>query len=166
MIQKIKSALLYALTRELSQTAVTLGVCYGLMLGLTPRATPQWVVLFLAVFLLRVNLITTFLTFVVALPVSDLLSPLFDLLGKWALVEIPVLHPLYRTLYNAPFFPYLQFNNTVVMGASLSLILLLPLTYFGIRHLQKVFRPRVRELLLKNYFWRMLNTQHFERRAK
>lgn len=166
MMQKIKSGLLYALTRELNNRALALGLCYGLCLGLTPRATPQWVVLFLMVFLLRVDLLVTFFTFFSALLVSDWLSPLFHAVGMAVLVKTPALHGFFRTLYHAPLFPYLHFNNTVVMGAFLSTILLIPLTYVSAHLFLKVFRDRIRDLVLRNYFWRMLNTQHFERRAK
>lgn len=166
MAQKIKSRLLYALTRELTNTAITLGVCYGLCLGLIPRATPEWVVLFLAVFLLRVNLITTFSTFFVTFLLSDWLAPLFHHIGRYVLVDLAALNPFWRALYNAPLFPYLQFNNTIVMGAFLSTIILMPITFYISLSLLRRFRPKLRELILRNYFWRMLNTQHFERRAK
>jgi uncharacterized protein (TIGR03546 family) len=146
--------------------AIALGFCYGTALGLTPRATPQWVVLFLAVFLLRVNLITTFLAFSFTFFLFDWVAPLFHAIGLWVLADLSVLRPVFTTLYHSPLFPYLQFNNSVVFGSFLSLLLLLPAVYGSTMYGQRVFRPRLKEILLKNYFWRMLNTQHFERRAK
>lgn len=166
MMQRIKSGLLYALTREVTNFAVTMGICYGLCLGLTPRATPQWVSLFLVVFLLRVNLIATFVTFGCTFFLFNWVAPVFHGIGTLVLVKTPALHSFFRLLYHAPFFPYLQFNNTVVMGSFLSLLILVPLVFVSSHFVLKIFRSRIREIIIKNYFWRMLNTQHFERRAR
>lgn len=165
MIHRIKNLTVYLLTRELGTNPLALGVCYGLCLGLTPRLTPQWGILFLGIFILRVNLISAFVTFLVTFFSCPWSFPLFHKLGLFLLVDLPVLHPVWRGLGTAPVLSYLQLNNSVVMGATAVIVILLgPLFWIASRFFRR-YRGELGGFVSRSYWWRALTTQHYERRA-
>ncbi|MFP4417203.1 MAG: TIGR03546 family protein [Chitinispirillaceae bacterium] len=108
------------------------GFIFGMAIGLVP-SFPIKALLFICLILINVNIaIALFAMFVFGL-IAYLLDPLFHSVGFWLLVRIDVLEPLWAALYNIPFVPFTNFNNTVVMGAMICSILLLYPVYVGVK---------------------------------
>ncbi len=118
------------------------GVVMGMFLGLTPMFTLQWVIYFLLVLVLKVNLAAVVLSTLFFMPVAFLAAPLFHPIGL-ALLSHPHLQRFWAYCFHAPVFPYTEFSNTVVMGVFLvSLIIAFPL-YFVINHIIVKYGPRL-----------------------
>ena len=72
---------------------------------------------------------------------SFIIAPLVDLVG-WEILHIESLQPLYTSLYNMPFVPFTNFNNTLVAGGMvIGIVLWLPV-YFLVLRLIPLYRER------------------------
>jgi len=82
-----------------------------------------------------------------AVPVGFILDPLFDLVGRWLLLDTPALTPLWTAWYNLPVLPLTNFNNTVVLGSLLSwAVLALPIYFlarWGVGRYRATLYPRL-----------------------
>lgn len=138
---------------------MALGVGYGVCLALLPKTTPLWLFLFLLVFILRVNLIVTFSVFIVSLGLNHLIHPLFEKIGFWLLVDVGFLRPVWSFFYHAPLLPYLQLNNSYVLGSSIVCLFVVPLSVYLAARMIPSLREAVRIRVRQTYFWRALTTQ-------
>ncbi len=101
------------------------GVAAGFVLGMTPAFSLQSLIIFLCIFLFRIQVTAAFLAaFFFAFP-AYLLDSVFHRVGTWAL-EAPALQELWTQLYNMPIVPLTRFNNTIVMGSGIVALALLP----------------------------------------
>ena len=107
-----------------SPPLIACGLTMGFMIGITPFWSLQNVLLFAIAILTKVNLAAVFFAFFVFGFIAYLFDPLFHDIGYWILVSIESLKDLWATLYNTPIVPFTRFNNTVVMGSTLVVLLL------------------------------------------
>ncbi len=119
-------------------------VGWGFALGTIPGLTPLWTlhnaVVLLAVCIFNVNITAALLGWGLFSLFAWLLDPLFDAIGYYVLVKVPLLQPLWTWLYNAPIAPLTRFNNTVVMGSLLVAIIALVPNYAAFRWFVQRFR--------------------------
>lgn len=115
MIRHI-ARLVKILNSESEPGQISLAVCFAMVAGLTPVASPHNLLVLLAVLLLRVNLSAFVLGWLFFSAVAYLLDPVFHLIGMGLLTAGP-LEPLWTALYNIPALRFARFNNTVVMGS-------------------------------------------------
>jgi len=118
--------LFLALNGNVKKEQVAAGVAWGLLLGLIPTGNIFFIVLFLISFFFRNNHGAK----IFGLGVVKLLKPLIvysvDSLG-WTILHIDSLQPFFTKMYNTPFVPFTNFNNTLVMGGlAAGLILWIP----------------------------------------
>ncbi len=116
------------LPRPVSAWQLCLAFLYGNILGFTPTvATLHSVVLLFSFVVLRVPLLWTLLTAVLSYVLAMLaLDPLLDKIGSTLLTETS-LQGLWTQIYNAPLLPLLRLHNSIVLGALVVSLLLLPL---------------------------------------
>jgi len=66
----------------------------------------------------------------------------------WEILHIEALYPIYTTMFNMPFVPFTNFNNTLVMGGLVGGIILWFPVFFLFRALIPVYRntiaPKIR----------------------
>jgi uncharacterized protein (TIGR03546 family) len=107
---------------------LSLAFFYGALLGLTPTlAVLHCLIILLSFVFLRVPLILTALTAVIAFGLGLLvLDPLLDKIGQ-SLLTMASLQGLWTQIYNAPLLPLLKLNNSLVLGALVVSLALLPL---------------------------------------
>lgn len=120
------SDVLKILRSNQSPAQVAGGFVLGMLLGITPFWSLINVVVLLVIILINVNIGAATLAYALFSAVVYLTDPLLHQLGFRLLVNVPLLHPLWVTLYNTPVVPYTSFNNTVYLG---SLVLWLVLVY-------------------------------------
>jgi uncharacterized protein (TIGR03546 family) len=92
------------------------GFALGMVLGLVPKGNLIAVSLFVLLFSLRVN---TGIGLIAALAFSwcgSVLDPVADKLGAYMLAN-GSLQTTYASLFQLPFGPWFEFNNTVVVGS-------------------------------------------------
>jgi uncharacterized protein (TIGR03546 family) len=119
--------LLKAVTTESTPGQMSFGLALGVLVGLVPKGNLLAVVLGMLLASTRVNLAVAGAAVVAASFASVFLDGLFDRIGEIALTAT-ALQPAWTWLYNQPFVPWTNFNNTIVMGSFLcGLILLWPI---------------------------------------
>ena len=112
---------------------VAWGIALGAALGLIPLLTLQNGIIFVLLVMLNVSFSGGMLGWALAVPVGFALDPLFDAIGRYLLITRGDLTPFWTKVLNLPLAPYSQVNNTVVLGATLTWLVLLPLLYLGAR---------------------------------
>ena len=134
------------------------GFALGAAVGLMPFLTLQGLLLWLVILILDVNLSAALLSVTLFALIAYIVDPVLHALGYFFLTDIPSLHTLWTSLYNAPIAPLTRFNNTVVMGSSLcSLILFLPI-YFGMKHFVVAYRARIGSKIEKWKIYQLIST--------
>lgn len=107
------------------------GFSMGFLVGLTPFWTLQNMFILAIAILTKVNLAAVFFAIFLFSFVAYLFDPLFHDFGFYVLAQIESIRPLWTAIYNWMIAPFTRFNNTVVMGSTLTaLVLALPI-YFA-----------------------------------
>ncbi|MDT8318786.1 MAG: TIGR03546 family protein [bacterium] len=120
------SNLIKILHSDASPAQVAGGVALGLIIGLTPLLNIHNLLVLFIILLIRINLGSAMLSFMLFSLIAYLLDPLYHQLGLMIL-KSPELQTLWTDLYNAPGMRLTRFNNSIVMGSlALSLILIIP----------------------------------------
>lgn len=102
------------------------GFALGMVAGLNP-SFPITIFVIILILLFNVNLTAALFSIAFFGLFAFVIDPVFHNLGFFALAQIQPLQPVWTWLYNLPFVPLTNFNNTVVMGALvLSVLFLFP----------------------------------------
>ena len=117
---------------EISPNEVAFGAALGAFIGFAPYLTPQNVLIFLLIFLLKVNVGSATLSAGIFAVIAQFLDPVFDKIGYALLVKADSLTPFWTNLYNMPLVPFTKFYNTVVLGSFVvSVVLFIPIYIFA-----------------------------------
>ncbi|HEY9515169.1 MAG TPA: TIGR03546 family protein [Gemmatimonadaceae bacterium] len=147
-ILKLLQSIVKALHSEGTPGQVAAGIALGAALGLTPIMNLHNLVILAAIALLNVSFGGGMLGWALFVPVGFILDPVFDRIGRTLLLDTPALTPLWTWLFNAPGWPYTNFNNTVVLGSVAGwLVLALPIYFaarFGVVRYRATLGERVR----------------------
>jgi len=107
--------LILALNGNVKKTQIASGFAWGVLLGLIPAGNVFWIALFLITLIFRHNHGAKLF----GIGIVKLLSPLIvftiDALG-WYILNLDALQSFFTVMYNMPFVPFTNFNNTLVMG--------------------------------------------------
>ena len=147
--------LLRLLNSETGQNQIAAGIACGFILGMSPALSIQTLLVFLCLFVFRVQIGMAFLACFFFKFIAWVLDPLFHIVGS-AILEAPSLFGLWTALYNMPLVPLTRFNNSIVMGSGVAAILLSPLVYFGGRRLVVKYRETVVARIKETKAWKML----------
>ena len=123
---EIIAKLLKALNSETEPGQISLGLCLGMIAGLTPLISLHNLLILFLVLLLRVNLSTFILACGLFSGVAYLLDPLFHRIGL-IILRSSSLEGLWTALYNISLCRLEKFNNSIVMGSLVfSVVLFVP----------------------------------------
>ncbi len=125
---------------------IAAGVSCAVLLALVPAGNLIWIVLFAALFFVKVNLSVALLTLAVLTPIAPLADPLLDAVGYRVLTAAP-LQGLFIAWYNVPIAPLTGFNDTLVTGGVLGGVALWLPVYFAVRAFVQVYRNTLRARL-------------------
>jgi len=118
--------LISALNSNVKKSQLAAGFSWGVLLGLIPAGNIFWIVLFFISFFFRHNHGSKILSFAIIKLLSPLIVHPIDGLG-FEILTLEQLLPLFTAMYNMPFVPFTNFNNTLVMGGlAAGIILWLP----------------------------------------
>lgn len=128
--------LLSIINSETDPSQISLGFAFSMVAGLTPFFGIHNLLVFLLVFLLRVNLSAFLLGTALFSALAYALDPFFHVIGL-KLLTSDALRGLWTGMYNMTVFRVAKFNNTIFMGSFVFSILffvqLLLLSNFLIR---------------------------------
>lgn len=113
---------LKALNANQHPSQIAFSLLLGVWLGLTPLFFPHTLIILLLIFILRVNLSALLVSFGFFSALSLAFDHVFHQLGLWILAY-PELQDLWTAWYNDAFWRFMGFNNTLVMGSILFMLL-------------------------------------------
>ncbi|QDU79337.1 hypothetical protein Pla110_10450 [Polystyrenella longa] len=138
--------LVETLTEASNTSQMAWGFTLGMWIGLVPKDNLLAIGLMTLLYMLRVNLSAALMSAFIFSWVGFLLDPLSHRLGEF-LLHLPVLESTWTFLYNQPFVPWTNFNNTVVLGSFVvGAIALYPTARYS-RPFFEWFTPRCKERL-------------------
>lgn len=119
--------LLKAVVMESTPRQMSMGLAFGVLVGLVPKGNLLAIALGFCLAATRLNLAIAACAALVAALVATQCDAVFDQVG-WYVLTRPSLHETWIWLYQQPFVPWTDFNNSIVMGSFVSgLVLFWPL---------------------------------------
>lgn len=143
------------LNSDTGTNQIAAGIACGFVLGMTPTLSLQTIVIFILLFLFRIQMGAAFLTAFFFKFISYSLDPAFDAVGA-AVLEMESLQGLFTTLYNLPIIPLTRFNNTIVMGSGVVTLAAFPFVYFASKVLVIKYRAQVVARFRATKIWRAI----------
>jgi uncharacterized protein (TIGR03546 family) len=140
------------LNSETGENQIAAGIACGFILGMSPFFSVQSLIILLVLFVFRIQIGAAFTSAFFFKFIAWLLDGIFDSVGR-SVLESEGLRDLWAELYNLPIVPYTRFNNSIVMGAGLTGILLSPIIYLGSKWLIIKYRKSVVERFKNSKFW-------------
>ena len=153
---KLLRSLVKTLHSDGSPAQIAFGVALGAALGLTPIANVHNIVIVLLLAVLNVSFAAGMFAWAVFVPIGFMLDPLFDAIGRWLLVDVQSLRPLWTAWDNIPGLALTNFNNTVVLGSVVAWLLLFVPLYFASRVGVVRYRATIGEKVKSSKYYRMI----------
>ncbi|MFQ5449971.1 MAG: TIGR03546 family protein [Nitrospinaceae bacterium] len=147
MIRQILKAF-KALNSNAKPWQISLGVCFGMVLGLTPLWNLHNLILLLLAFIINLNIAVMILSFGLFSGFGYILDPYFHELG-YMLLKNEALNAFWTNFFSCPVFILSNLNNSIVMGSLvISLILAVPL-FLGFNLFVEKYRNSLKVFLDK-----------------
>lgn len=153
LILKQLFGFLRLLNSETGTNQLAAGVSAGFVLGMTPSFSLQSILIFVCLFLFRIQIGAALLSAFFFAFIAYLLDPIFHQVGE-SVLTAPGLQGLFTTLYNMPIVPFTRFNNTIVMGSGITAIILTPIIFVVSRILIVKYRRTVVDRFKQTKFWK------------
>lgn len=147
--------LIKLINSETGTYQIATGIAAGFVLGMTPVLSLQSLLVFILLFIFRIQIGAAFLAAFFFKFVAFLLDPVFDEIGRLVLTQAS-LEPTFTYLYNLPIVPFTRFNNTVVMGSGVVTLITSPLVFYVSVILIRKYRARVVAKYKQTQFWKMV----------
>ena len=147
-------ALINLLNSDTGANQIAAGIACGLILGFAPMLSLQALLVFVCMFLFRIQIGAALLAAFFFALVAWLFDPVSDAVGS-AILEMDALRPLFTAMYNMPLVPLTRFNNSITMGAGLVSLVLAPLVFLASKRLIVVYRATVVARFKNSYWWKL-----------
>jgi uncharacterized protein (TIGR03546 family) len=148
------------LNSETGTNQIAWGMAAGFVLGMSPSLSLQTLLVFLLILVFRIQAGAAFLAAFFFKFVAYLLDPVFADIGAGVL-EMASLRGLFTAMYNMPLVPLTRFNNSVVMGAGVVSVLLMPVVFFGSKFLIGKYREQIVKRYQSTKFWKLVKATSF-----
>ncbi len=153
-------ALVKLLHSDTETTSIALGVCMGFILGMTPAFSLQTVLVFMLLFVFRIQIGAAFLAAFFFKFIAFFLDPVFNPIGA-AVLEMGALQGLFTEMYNMPIIPLTRFYNTIVMGSGVVSIALIPFVFIVSKIMIAKYRNTVVVKAQKTKAWKYFTATKF-----
>lgn len=147
-------ALFNLLNSDTGTNQIAAGFACGLILGFAPMLSLQALLVFVCLFLFRIQIGAAFVSAFFFAFIAWLFDPVSAMVGS-AILEAEALRPMFTVMYNMPLVPLTRFYNNITMGAGVVSLLLAPLVFFGSKRLILVYRARVVAKFKESRWWKM-----------
>lgn len=153
-------ALVKLLHSDTETTSIALGVCMGFILGMTPAFSLQTVLVFMLLFIFRIQIGAAFLSAFFFKFIAFFLDPVFNAIGC-AVLEMEGLKGLFTEMYNMPIVPLTRFYNSIVMGSGVVSIALIPVVFVVSKIMIIKYRSTVVAKAKQSKFWKLFTATTF-----
>ena len=153
---KLVRSLVKTLHSDGSPSQLAFGVALGAALGLTPIMNAHNLLVLLLLAVLNVSFAAGMFAWAVFVPVGFLLDPIFDRLGRWLLVDVASLRPIWGAMDNIPGLALTNFNNTVVLGSVAGWLVLFVPIFFLARYGVQRYRATIGARVANSRFYKTL----------
>jgi uncharacterized protein (TIGR03546 family) len=153
-------AFIKLLNSDTGTNQIAAGIAAGMILGFTPAFSLQTLLVFLVIFLFRVQLGAALTSAVFFKVFAFALDPLFDAAGS-AVLELDALRPTFTWLYNLPIVPFTRFYNSIVMGSGVVALALVVPVFFLAKALVLTYRATIVSRFEKTAFWKAVKATSF-----
>lgn len=160
LILKQIFAFLKLLNSDTGNISLAMGMTCGFILGMTPILSLHSLLVFLILFLFRIQIGAAFLIAFFVKFIAFFFDPLFDVVGSQVL-EMNSLQGFFTTLYNMPLIPYTRFNNSIVMGSAVITIILSPFVFIASQILIIKYRETILARFKETKFWKFVQATSF-----
>lgn len=160
LILKQIFGLLKVLNSDTGENQISAGVACGLIMGFSPALSLQTLLVFIIIFLFRVQAGAAFASAFFFAMVAYVFDPVFDNVGQ-VILEMNSLEPTFKTLYNMPIVPFTKFYNSVVMGAGVVAIAMSPIIFVLTKLFVKKYRATVVAKFQETKFWKAVKATGF-----
>ncbi|MDH4235477.1 MAG: TIGR03546 family protein [Gallionella sp.] len=147
-------ALINLLNSATGTNQIAAGFACGLILGFAPMLSLQALLVFICMFLFRIQIGAALVSAFFFAFIAWLFDPVSDALGS-AILEAEALRPMFALMYNMPLIPLTRFYNSITMGAGVLSLLLAPLVFLGGKRLILTYRARVVERFRNSRWWKI-----------
>ncbi len=144
---------IHLLNSDKGHKSIALGISCGFILGMTPSLSLQSILIFICLFLFRIQIGAALLASFFFTFIAWALDPLFHYVGT-QILEMEALKPFFTYLYNKPILPLTRFYNSIVMGSGVVSFLLSPIVYFVSVGLVKKYRKTIVQRFQGTKFWK------------
>lgn len=134
---------------------IATGIAAGFVLGMTPALSLQSLLIFICIFLFRVQPGAAFVSAFFFKFIAFALDPVFHSVGT-AVLQMQSLESIFTVLYNLPIVPYTRFNNSIVMGSGVVSLIAFPFVFILARILVEKYRRAVVDRIKETKFWKAL----------
>lgn len=142
MVIRLIAKLLALLNSNRRSVEIGASIAFGLWLALVPSPNLLFAGLVLLVFLVKINLGMTIISFLVFLLLVPTVDPLLNALGVEVLTA-PSLQDFFRSAYATPVVPLTRFNDALVAGSFVGgAALFVPVTLLGML-LVRLYRKHI-----------------------
>jgi uncharacterized protein (TIGR03546 family) len=148
------------LNSETGNISLAAGMTCGFILGMTPVLSLHSLIVFLFLFIFRIQIGAALVTAFFFKFAAFLLDPIFHSMGSKVL-EMPSLQDFFTTLYNMPIIPFTRFNNSIVMGSAVVTFALSPLVFIGSMYFISKYRELIVAKFKKTKFWKFVEATKF-----
>lgn len=157
---KLLFKLLTALNSETDPAQISLGFCFGLILGFTPFLSMHNLLVVFLILVLRVNVSAAMLAWGFFAGVAWVIDPLFIHTGEY-LLALPSMQDTWTVMYNSDFWRIAHFNNTLTLGSLvISVIAFLPL-FFIFNLLIVKYRLHILTLVRKSRLMQIIQSSRW-----
>lgn len=147
-------ALFNLLNSDTGTNQIAAGFACGLILGFAPLMSLQALLVFICIFLFRIQIGAALLSAFFFAFLAWIFDPVSDAVGA-AILETEALRPVFTAMYNMPLVPLTRFYNSITMGAGVVSLLLAPVVFLGSKRLILVYRAKVVERFKSSRLWKM-----------
>ncbi|HHJ52092.1 MAG TPA: TIGR03546 family protein [Caldithrix abyssi] len=153
---ELVAKLVKILASEESPNQIAMGFAMGMIIGFTPFWAVHNLLLILLIIVLRVNIASAMLGYVVFGLLAYPLDGLFHAFGFYLLVDAAWLHGFWQSVNQIPIFALSRYNNTVMVGSLVSgLILFVPVFFLFkafVGYYRRKLHPKFQKLKIVQLF--------------
>ncbi len=150
-------AFLKLLNSDTGTNQIAAGITAGFILGMSPFFSLQGIFIFILCLFLRIQLGAMFISIFFFSFIAYCFDPLFHLMGL-TILQMDGALDLWTMFYNAPIIPLTRFNNTVIMGAGVTSLILSPILFIMSKVLVTKYRESIVERIKETKFFKLLKS--------
>lgn len=141
------------LNSDTGTNQIAAGIAAGFILGMAPTFSLQTILVIILLFFFRIQIGAATLSAFFFKFVAFVFDPVFHEMGK-KILEMDSLKGIFTTMYNMPIVPFTRFNNSIVMGAGVTSVVLAPFIYIIGKALVVKYRVAVVQKFKQTKAWK------------